>query len=108
METQMALDTNVAIISGILCDTPVMRPMKNHKRKLTFTIKNVETFRLADGSPGSHTNYFNMEALGRNADNYLRDLVVNARYQITGYARIDEIDGERVWCIRCFNIQSAD
>lgn len=104
----MARDVNLAIVSGELVEDPVMHTLKNSKRILTFTLKVVEKFNLHDGSPGSHENYLTVEALGRNADTYKRDLVLGQRYQITGYLRVDDINGEERTRIRCFNVQPAD
>ena len=104
----MARDTNLSIVVGQLVDEPEINDLKNSKRSLLFTLKNVERFELADGQPGKHENYFLFEVLGRNVETYLRDLVVGERYEVTGYLRAGKLRGaERVW-IRCFNIQSAD
>lgn len=104
----MARDLNIAIVSGQIIDEPELRTIKNSKKILSFTLKVVEKFTLADGSPGSHENFFIVEALGRNAEIYHRDLVRGSMYQISGYLRADLVSGTDRVKIRCYNIQTAD
>jgi single-stranded DNA-binding protein len=107
-EIHMARDTNLSIVVGQLVDEPEINDLKNSKKSLLFTLKNVERFELADGQPGSHENFLLFEVLGRNVDVYARSLTSGMRYEVTGYLRSGKIRGvERVW-IRCFSIQSAE
>ena len=78
------------------------------KKILTFTLKVTEKFELADGTPASHSNFFMFEALGRHAETYYKDLKLGRKYQVNGYLRHDNVDGEDKVRIRCFNIQTAD
>jgi single-stranded DNA-binding protein len=102
----MQRDSNDWKGSGIIVDEPKMMTLKNGQKLLSFTFLVTEHFTLANGSPGRHENYLTVEALGRSAENYLKELIVGERYQVKGYLRADSLNGTEKVRIRCFTILS--
>lgn len=100
----MQRDSNDWKGSGVVVDEPKLTTLKNGQKLLSFTFLVIEHFTLGNGSPGRHENYVTVEALGRQADTYFRDLQVGERYQIKGYIRVDNINGVERVRIRCFTI----
>lgn len=93
-------DVNNVVLTGQVVNEPSIHLLKNSKKLLIFSFKVIEKFRLADGRPASHDNILIVEALGKHAETYYKELVVGERYQISGYLRSDK-DKVR---IRCYNI----
>lgn len=100
----MQRDSNDWKGSGIVVDEPKMMTLKNGQKLLSFTFLVIEHFTLANGTPGRHENYLTVEALGRQAESYYKDLVVGDRYQIKGYLRADNLNGVDKVRVRCFTI----
>lgn len=82
-------DQNKCSFSGALIDAPRPRILKSGQKSILFTFLVIERFTLGNGNPGSHENYFTVEALGRQAETYLNELIVGERYQIEAYARAE-------------------
>lgn len=95
-------DQNDYSCSGIIVDEPKAKTLKSGQKSISFTFLVVEHFTLGNGQPGKHENYFTVEALGRQAEAYLNELVVGERYQIKGYLRAE---GTSIF-IRCFKVQT--
>lgn len=99
------MDVNFTFLTGTIVTTPSWFPLINNKRALVFTVKNQETFRLADGRLAHHSNHVTVEVLGKNAERYFDELKCNQRYQISGYLRVDEIKGSDRVRVRAFRIE---
>jgi single-stranded DNA-binding protein len=102
----MQRDSNDWKGSGVVVDEPRMITLKNGQKLLSFTFLVVEHFILHGGAPGRHENYFTVEALGRQAETYYKELVVGDRYQVKGYLRADNMNGVEKIRIRAFTIMT--
>ena len=101
----MARDFNLVVLTGIVSKAPETVRLKSGKSICLFTIKNLEKYELADGTPASHANFLNIEVFGKNVDRTLRDVHMGSRYLINGYLRVDDIDGIERVRVRAYNIQ---
>lgn len=101
----MSRDVNVTIVSGVVDNTPSVVLTRNNKQICLFNIKLVEKYHLADGRPAQHVNFLTIEALGKNVDKCLRDVHQGQRYQITGYLRVDDVNGVEKVRIRAYHIE---
>lgn len=97
---------NKIAITGFLVDEPKLHILKS-TRLLSFTLKNIEDFVLANDRPGTHENFFTCEVLGRNIDKFLRELKVGDLYDVEAYLRVDPINGVERVRLRVFSIQSV-
>lgn len=102
----MARDVNHVMLVGEVCSTPTVTTLKNGKRICLFSLKLVEKFTLASGQAASHDNVVLVEVLGPKADRCLSDIFRGHRYHVTGYLRVDDIDGMERTRIRAFNVQA--
>ncbi|NBO09705.1 MAG: hypothetical protein EBV30_10285 [Actinobacteria bacterium] len=101
----MSRDVNIAIISGVVDNTPNVVTTRNNKRICLFNIRNIEKYRLADGRPAQHVNFLTVEALGRNVDKCLQEFHVGERVQIHGYLRVDDVNGVEKVRIRALHLE---
>jgi single-stranded DNA-binding protein len=90
--------------SGVIIDEPKMITLRNGQKLLSFTFLVTEHFTTGSGAPGRHENYFTIEALGRQAETYYRELIVGVRYQVKGYLRADNLNGVDRVRVRAFTI----
>lgn len=102
----MARDINHVILTGIVDSAPRLLPLKNGRTFCQFVLLNVERYELADGSPATHENYFSVEVFGKGAERTMQDVRQGARYVISGYLRVDDIEGIERTRVRAFKIQS--
>jgi single-stranded DNA-binding protein len=82
-------DQNKCAFSGTVVDEPKLKVLKSGQKSIKFTFLTIEDFTLSNGTSACHENYLTIEALGRQAENYLNELVVGNRYQIEAYARAE-------------------
>lgn len=101
------MDVNIVIITGTLVTHPSWFPLANNKRALIFTIRNQEHFKLSDGRMAHHNNHINIEVLGKNAERCFEELKPQLKYQITGYLRVDEINGLEKLRVRAFRVEEV-
>lgn len=101
----MPSDINFTFLTGTVISVPSWVPLAHNKRALVFTIRNNENFKLADGRSATHVNNIVVEVLGRNADKYFSEIVINKKVQVVGYIRVDEMKGSDRTRVRAFRIE---
>lgn len=100
-------DVNVVTLTGMVESNPTFVTVKNNKRILLFTLKVCEHFELFDGRPATHSNYFTVEVLGRNAEEYHRMLRIGDEINFSGYLRADDLNGPDKVRIRTYKIENS-
>lgn len=103
----MSRHFNTLFVTGIIDSQPTIVTIKNNKRMLLFTLKSVERFNLADGTPAEHINFFPVEVLGKNIDRYGDILQKGKPCAVHGYLRADIIDGDQRLRIRSLRFEEA-
>lgn len=98
-------DVNSVVLTGTVVSSPTLLSMKNNRKMLLFTFRVSEHFVRADGEPATHENHVAVEALGKSAERYHQLLRKGDRYKLSGYLRVDEIDGIERTRVRCFQIE---
>lgn len=101
----MTRDFNHVILTGEAMTAPKQVLLRSGKPIALFTLKNLEKFVLGSGKMATHENFLSIEVFGRNVERTLVDVRQGDRYVITGYLRVDEVDGIEKVRVRAFNIQ---
>lgn len=101
----MVRDTNVVVLSGTADSKPSSITLKNNKKLSIFTLLTVEKYMMSDGTVGYHDNFVEIEALGRVAEKCQTEVKPGRRYHISGYLRVDDINGVDKVRVRAYNIQ---
>lgn len=101
----MPSDINFTFLTGTVVTNPSWVPLAHNKRALVFTIRNNESFRLADGRSATHVNNIVIEVLGKNAEKYYYEIALHKKIQIVGYLRVDEMKGADRTRVRAFRVE---
>lgn len=101
----MARDLNIAILSGVVSNNPTVITTKNNKRICLFDLKTVEKYVLADGRPAQHENFLTIEALGKNVDKCMKEVMRGDRYIVHGYLRVDDVSGIEKVRVRAYYVE---
>jgi len=104
----MARDVNLSVLTGTVISTPTLIPIRGNKHMLLFTVSTVEKFVNAAGVQSQHDNEIPVEVLGRNAESFHKTVLRGERYLLTGYLRVDDLNGVERMRVRLLSLQPAD
>jgi single-stranded DNA-binding protein len=101
----MRRDVNQSILTGRVSTKPTLVNLRSGKKICLFTLLCLEHYEYASGAPGSHENYITIEVVGQKACDIPTQLSIGDPCLITGYLRVDDINGVEKIRVRALNIQ---
>lgn len=97
------MDINKVWLTGLAISDPIQTKLNSRTPATTFLLQCMERFESKSGRVNHHPNVILIESLGSHAGIVMDRVRKGMRYQIEGYLRVDQGQGQRV-CVRTFSV----